>query len=136
MPRVPTSVTSGSATLLPMMPDPLDEFPRQVARTRGFSLGIPRSFTVSPDGARVVFLSTRAGDDPVTCLWILDVDAKDERMVFDPHAAHAVEDEAALSPAELARRERTRERAGGVTSYATDRDVRRAVFTAGGRLFL
>src|SRR6266498_478676 len=38
---------------MPETPDPLDEFPRQVARTRGFSLGVPRSFTVSPVGGRM-----------------------------------------------------------------------------------
>src|SRR3972149_5520239 len=58
---------------MPETPDPLDEFPRQVARTRGFSLGIPRAFTVSPDGERVVFLRTTVGDDPASCLWVLDV---------------------------------------------------------------
>jgi dipeptidyl-peptidase-4 len=51
---------------MPEAIDPLDEFPRQVARTRGFSLGVPRSFTVSADGERVVFLRTGAGDDPVS----------------------------------------------------------------------
>jgi dipeptidyl-peptidase-4 len=117
-------------------PDPLDEFPRQVARTRGFSLGIPRSFTVSPDGERVVFLRTTAGDDPVSCLWVLDVASGVERPVFDPRSTGAEEDEASLTPAERARRERARERSTGVTEYATDRQVRRAVFAMSGRLFL
>src|SRR3990170_782047 len=121
---------------MPETPDPLDEFPRQVARTRGFSLGIPRSFTVSPDGERVVFLRTRAGDDPVSCLWVLDVASGIERPVFDPRSTGAEEDEASLTPAERARRERARERSTGVTEYATDRDVRRAVFAMSGRLFL
>lgn len=118
------------------MLDPLDEFPRQVARTRGFSLGVPRAFRVSPDGMRVVYLRTRSGDDPVTCLWVLDVATNEERAVFDPREAHVIEEETELSPAERARRERARERAGGVTTYATDRDVLRAVFTVAGRLFL
>ncbi|HYX80605.1 MAG TPA: prolyl oligopeptidase family serine peptidase [Actinomycetota bacterium] len=115
---------------------PVEEFPRQYARTRGFSLGVPRSFTVAPDGSRVAFLRTRSGDDPVTCLWVLDLGTREERVVFDPREAHALEDEAQLSEAERARRERARERAGGVTQYATDHDVRSGVFGAGGRLFL
>ena len=32
-----------------------ESFPRQHALTRGFSLGAPRSFTVSDDGRRVAF---------------------------------------------------------------------------------
>ena len=121
---------------MPETPDPLDEFPRQVARTRGFSLGIPRAFTVSPDGERVVFLRTTAGDDPVSCLWALDVASGVERPVFDPRSTGAEEEEASMTPAERARRERARERSTGVTEYATDRDVRRAVFAMSGRLFL
>src|SRR3990172_7492688 len=121
---------------MPETPDPLDEFPRQVARTRGFSLGIPRAFTVSPDGERVVFLRTTAGDDPVSCLWALDVASGVERPVFDPRSTGAEEEEASMTPAERARRERSRARSTGVTEYATDRDVRRAVFAMSGRLFL
>jgi dipeptidyl-peptidase-4 len=112
------------------------EFPRQVARTRNFSLGVPRSFTVAPDGSRVVFLRTRAGDDAVTCLWVLDVEAGGERLVFDPRSLSDHEEEASLSDAERARRERVREQAGGVVTYACDRNVGRAVFSLGGRLFL
>ena len=49
-----------------------DTFPRQHARTQRFTLGDPRNLVVSPDGARVVFARSRAGDDPVNCLWVLD----------------------------------------------------------------
>lgn len=114
-------------------PDSLDGFPSQVARTRGFSLGVPRSFTVSPDGERVAFLRTKSGDDPVSCLWVFDVAGAKERLVFDPGAEEAERD---LTQAERARRERARERSSAVTAYATDEAVRRAVFSVGGRLFL
>jgi dipeptidyl-peptidase 4 len=117
------------------MSDALDEYPRQVARTRGFSLGVPRAFTVSPDGDRVVFLRTRAGNDPVSFLWVFDVGSAGERLVFDPRG-HAAPDEEHLTEAERARRERARERSSGVTSFATDREVRRAVFAVSGRMFL
>src|SRR3990172_5953375 len=89
---------------MPETHEPLDEFPRQVASTRGFSLGVPRSFKVSPDGERVVFLRTTAGDDPVSCLWVLDVARGVERPVFDPRSTGAEEDEASLTPAERAPR--------------------------------
>ena len=32
-----------------------ESFPRQSARTRGFTAGAPRLFSISPDGARVLF---------------------------------------------------------------------------------
>ncbi|HEX2423092.1 MAG TPA: S9 family peptidase, partial [Actinomycetota bacterium] len=114
-------------------PDDL-AFPRQQARTRSGTLGVPRTFTVSPDGSRVVFLRTKAGDDPVTCLWVLDVASGNEACRYDPRE-HG-EASAALTEAERARRERMRERAQGVTTYACDRDVTRAVFVDGGQLCL
>ncbi len=117
------------------MAEALEGFPRQVARTRGFSLGLPRSFTVAPDGSRVVFLRSKAGDDPVTCLWVLDPASGEERCVFDPRT-HGLEGEEDLSEAERARRERVRERAGGVTAYAADREVRRLVFAVSGRPYV
>jgi len=42
---------------------------QQLANTRRFTLGVPHAVTVSRDGGRVLFLRTRGGDDPVTCLW-------------------------------------------------------------------
>ena len=50
-----------------------DTFPRQYARTQRFTLGEPRNVTVSPDARRAVFLRSRAGDDPVNCLWTHDI---------------------------------------------------------------
>jgi dipeptidyl-peptidase 4 len=113
--------------------DPADlAFPRQQARTQSNTLGIARTFTVSPDGTRVVFLRSKAGDDFITCLWALDVDTATERCVYDPRE-HAGDD-AGLTEAERARRERMRERARGVTSYACDRAVTLATFVDGGHL--
>src|ERR1700683_3825242 len=63
-----------------------DSFPRQEARTRRFSLGVPRAFRISPDGGRVAFLRTTSGTDPVTCLWGLDVASGQERLGGDPRA--------------------------------------------------
>src|SRR3984957_20155347 len=93
-------------------------YPRQQARTRGFRLGVPRAFQVSPDGGRVTFLRSRAGDDPVTCLWEADAATGQERIIADPRALGA--DEENLPPEARARRERVREPHAGIVAYTTD----------------
>jgi len=110
-----------------------ESFPRQEARTRRFTLGVPRGFRVSPDGARVAYLRTKGGADPVTCLWVLDVDHGQERLVADPGALGA--DEEDLPPQERARRERVREQAGGIVAYATDHAVTVAAFALSGHVY-
>jgi dipeptidyl-peptidase 4 len=111
-------------------------YPAQLARTRRFSLGHPRSFRVAADGSRVAFLRSRAGDDPVTCLWMLDVASAAERLVVDPRELRVGEAEDAVTEAERSRRERARESAEGIVAYATDRDLRRACFALDGRPFV
>ena len=110
-----------------------ESFPRQEARTRRFTLGVPRAFRISPDGTRVVYLRTQGGSDPVTCLWTLDVGGGAERLVVDPRTLGGDEDD--LPPQERARRERVREQAGGIVAYATDADVTVAVFALSGRVY-
>jgi dipeptidyl-peptidase 4 len=85
---------------------------------------------VAPDGSRVVFLRSRSGSDPLTCLWAVDLAEGSERVVFDPTEGAATD--RGLLPEERARRERTREAAEGVVAYSTDRDVTRAVFAVEG----
>ena len=58
--------------------------PAQIARTRRFTLGVPGQFTVAPDGGEVLFLRTRAGDNPAGCLWALDLGSGTERLLVDP----------------------------------------------------
>ncbi|GCE01454.1 prolyl oligopeptidase family serine peptidase [Embleya hyalina] len=107
-------------------------FPRQYARTQRFTQGAPRSFGFA-DG-RITFLRSKAADDSTTCLWILDPDTGDERLVADPATllGGAAED---LSAEERARRERSREGAAGIVGYALDSAGDLAVFTLSGRLF-
>jgi dipeptidyl-peptidase-4 len=114
-----------------------ESFPRQEARTRRFTLGVPRAFRVSPDGARVVYLRTKDGADPVTCLWVLDVDSGQECLVADPRAAGRGQgaEEEDLPPEERARRERVREQAGGIVAYATDEAVTLAAFALSGHVY-
>jgi dipeptidyl-peptidase-4 len=123
-----------SESITPAAPSS-ESFPRLHARTRRFTLGAPRGFTVSPDGGRVVFLRSGSGTDPVTRLWTFEVATDEERLVVDPAELDdtAAED---LPPEERARRERAREQAGGIVAYAVDRAVTRAVFPLSGKLFL
>jgi dipeptidyl-peptidase-4 len=110
-----------------------DSFPRRQARTRRFTLGVPRGLTLSPDGTRLAFLRSRGGTDAVTCLWVLDVATGTERLVVDPRVLGGGSDDD-LPPEERARRERAREQAGGIVAVATDRDVTTAAFALSGRL--
>jgi dipeptidyl-peptidase-4 len=114
-----------------------ESFPRRQARTRRFTLGVPRGFTISPDGTRVAFLRSRGGTDAVTCLWTLDVATGEERLVADPRTLDAggPDDGEELPIEERARRERAREQAGGIVAYATDRPVTMATFALSGRLY-
>ena len=113
-----------------------DTFPRQYARTQRLTLGDPRTITVAADGQRVLFARSRAGDDPVNCLWVLDIATGEERLVADPlHLLDAADDEH-LPIEERLRRERMREGASGITSYATDAASTVAAFALGGHLFV
>ncbi|HUQ62579.1 MAG TPA: prolyl oligopeptidase family serine peptidase [Acidimicrobiales bacterium] len=114
--------------------DSVPSFPRQQARTRRFSLGRPRDIRVAADGSRITYLRSRAGDDPINCVWVIDVDPFAERLVADPRqlTSAAIED---LPIEERARRERARESAGGVVAYGTDRLLTTATFAIGGELF-
>jgi dipeptidyl-peptidase 4 len=111
-----------------------DSFPRQAARTIGFTLGAPRSFEMAPDGQTVVFLRSKGGTDPVTCLWALDVATSTERLIADPAeiAVAGAEDD----PVEKARRERARERAAGIVGFATDQKCTMAAFALAGHVYL
>jgi len=115
-----------------------DSFPRQYARTQRFTLGEPRNVSVSADGQRVVFLRSRAGDDPVNCLWVIDLPDGAERVVADPLIVLADDSlgHETLSPEERAQRERRREGAGGITAFATCSRMEIATFSLGGRLFV
>ena len=111
---------------------PTDTFPRQQARTRRYTLGRPRTFTVAEDGSRVAFLRSRASDDPVGCLWVFDVASRTERLVFDPSGTG----DEHLSAEERDRRERRRESLTGVTDYASDRAGTLAAFAMDGGLLV
>ena len=83
----------------------------------------------------MAFLRSAAGDDPVNRLWVLELASGAERLVADP-ARLLGGDPGDLPPEERARRERARERAGGIVAFAADLDLTVASFALAGRLFV
>ncbi|MEU8265737.1 LpqB family beta-propeller domain-containing protein [Sphaerisporangium sp. NPDC049002] len=111
-----------------------ESFPRLYARTRRFTLGVPRGFVIAPDGDRVVFLRSRSGTDAVTCLWELDLASGAEHLLVDPADLGAADED--LPAEERARRERAREQAGGVVAFGADSALTSAAFALSGGLYL
>lgn len=107
----------------------MESFPKQRARTRAFRLGAPRAFTIT--GNAVVFLRSRSGSDPVTCLWVWRDGS--EAVLADPLAlGDLAADGSDIPEAERARRERMREVTEGITAYSADRAAQRFAFAVGG----
>ncbi|HEX7303903.1 S9 family peptidase [Lentzea sp.] len=109
-------------------------FPRQHARTQRFTVGAPRTFSVSADGARVFFLRPATATSRANGLWELNTATGVERLLADP-AALLTESED-LPAEEKARRERTRESGAGLVGYALSADANVASFALSGRLFV
>ncbi|MBO0775386.1 MAG: DPP IV N-terminal domain-containing protein, partial [Actinobacteria bacterium] len=124
--------------------------PGQVARTRRFTLGVPGQFTVASDGATVLFLRSRAGDDPVACLWALDAGSGTERLLADPAALPGADAQALPGPdAQALPGAGAHEpssgrgtapgpppgREAGITAYATDEAGGLAAFALAGELW-
>ncbi|MCH7790258.1 MAG: DPP IV N-terminal domain-containing protein, partial [Acidobacteria bacterium] len=109
-----------------------DSFPRQFARTRRFSLGVPRGFRIDRNERQVLFLRSMDGSDPFTCLWRFDLEKASESLLVGPDTLAV--DEAVLSDEERARRERARESAGGIVTYDVSDDGEEVVFVLGGSL--
>ncbi|HEX5404749.1 MAG TPA: prolyl oligopeptidase family serine peptidase [Pseudonocardiaceae bacterium] len=67
----------------------MTSLPGQLLSTQRFTLGVPDRFTATAGG--VLFLRSRAGDDPVNCLWALDADSGEERLLATGMAAYATD---------------------------------------------
>ena len=107
----------------------ISTFPRRHAASRRFTLGAPRSFSVSEDGLQVLFLRSDGAFDSANSLWVIERSG-DARKLFDAKALTGGE----LTDAEKARRERLREQAGGVVSYNARSDGSEALFVLSGSL--
>ena len=95
---------------------PIPPLLEQLIRTDRFTNGVPTHLALTPDGATVLFLRSRAGDDPVACLWVLDLDSGVERLVADP---------VSLCP----------QAPVGIGSYATSRNADLTTFVLAGELW-
>ena len=122
-----SAATSGSAGAA-------ESLPRQLARTRQFTLGVPGQVTIAPDGSTVFFVRTRSGTDPVSCLWALDCRTWSERLIADPLTLLAGQDEDLPTP-EQTRRERARQTSSGIVTYAADDNCRLLAFALSGQLW-
>jgi dipeptidyl-peptidase-4 len=121
-----------SCTLVGLMAH-TDDYPTLAARTGRFGYGRPRTLSVADGGGQVLFLRSAGPTDPVHALWSLDVATGREQLVTDPRELSSATD-ADLPAEERAMRERRRESAGGITSYAWD-GAEVVVFPLAGRVF-
>ena len=113
-----------------------DTFPRQYARTQRLTLGEPRNIVVSPDGKRVLFLRSAAGNDTVNSLWLCHTERNTETCIADIRALLTGTSSENESAQERARRERAREGAAGIVSFSCDSEVHHVAFAVSGRLFV
>ncbi len=99
--------------------------PGQIVRTRRFTSGMPGLFAVAPDGS-VLFLRSRAGHDPVACLWAAEPGSGTERLLADPVTLldGAGQGCGAASGAGI-----------GIGGYALDSSTGLAAFALAGRLW-
>lgn len=104
------------------------------AKTYRFRLGQPRSMQFTPDGKTILFLRSGARSF-VQDLYALDVATGNEKVVL---TAKSLLKGAAehLSAEEKARRERMRQTARGLASYALSRDGKRLLVPLSGRLYV
>ena len=109
-------------------------FLRLQARTQRFTLGTPREFRLSPDGRRVLFLRSASGTERRNSLLSIDTETGAETVVVDPVELLGGDEQ--LTKEERARRERSRTQSAGVVGYATDAELRIAVFTLSSKLFV
>src|SRR5262245_6608078 len=111
-----------------------DNFLRDYAQTRGFSLGRPVKATPTPDGTRVLFL--RSGPRTAKLgLYEFNVSTGTTRELLTPEQVLKGTEEK-LTPEEKARRERQRISVGGFTSFQISEDGKLILLSLSGRLYV
>ncbi|MEX2141463.1 MAG: DPP IV N-terminal domain-containing protein [Pirellulales bacterium] len=111
-----------------------EEFLRQYAETYRFSLGRPRSATVTPDGSAVLFLRSQPRSF-VQNLYEFDCRTRKERVLLTAEQVLGGGEET-LSEEEKARRERQRLAARGIASFDLSKDGSKILVPLSGKLFV
>jgi len=111
-----------------------DAFLVQYAETRRFSHGLPSAIRIAPDGSSVLFL--RSGPRSfVRDLYEFEVASRQERVLLTAEQILRGGEEV-LSEEELARRERMRQTARGISAYELSEDGSQILVPLSGRLFV
>jgi dipeptidyl-peptidase-4 len=107
---------------------------RDLAQTRGYSLGAPFSSKLTPDGKTVIYLRGGARD-PVLRLYEFPLPSGPERELLTP-AQLLGSDEEKLTAEEKARRERARVTLKGFTRFDMSKDGTRLLVSLSGQLYV
>ncbi len=113
--------------------DTTDHFLRDLAETRGWSLGLPVKAQPTPDGQAVLFLRAQPRT-PRLGLFEFDVATGQTRELVTPDQLLGGGAET-LSAAEQARRERMRVTVSGFTDFQVSQDGSRLLLSLGGKLY-
>lgn len=111
-----------------------ESFLERYAETNRFRSGRPSGVTLAPDGASALYL--RSGPrDRTQSLYELDLETGDERLLLSAERLLGGQAEE-LSEDELARRERQRQTARGLVSFALSDDGRSILAPLSGTLYM
>ena len=109
--------------------------PAQNARTRRFTVGAPRSFSLSADGDWITFLQSNSSEDPLNKLWAWSASSGQTKVIADLEALINSGNSETISREELARRERVREIGAGIVSYSANGRSPNIAFASNQSLF-
>jgi dipeptidyl-peptidase 4 len=112
-----------------------DHYLQTFAETQNFSLGRPIEAMPTADGQSVIFLRSDSPRDRTTGLYRFDVASGQTEQLATPEKLLG-DQSGNLSPEEKMRRERTRTKVTGITSFELSEDGDQIAFTLPGALFV